>query len=239
MIPRRLHQGGRRAARHRRRVGRRDGDGCRAGLPGRPRGLRRRPGPGTTLRSRHDRDDQRRRGDRRDVRSRGRPRDHDRFRRRRAGRPRGLTVEIKTVSGDVSCDHPDRREGDGRRRPLVIGDGAARLAIRSMSGDVEIRAGTRGTARCEYGADDVGATRFGFPPVPPLPPLPPLPPMPGRPAAAAAAARSSTCSCPGSSPSSPGRCPGSPRPTPSASARRSAPASGAPSSTSSTRMARE
>jgi len=52
----------------------------------------------------------------------------------------GLTLEVKTVSGDVDCHHPDRREGDGRRRPLVIGDGAARLAVRSMSGDVEVRA---------------------------------------------------------------------------------------------------
>jgi predicted membrane protein len=53
----------------------------------------------------------------------------------------GLTVEVRTVSGDVSCHHPDRRDGDGRKRPLVIGDGAALLAIRTMSGDVEIRPG--------------------------------------------------------------------------------------------------
>lgn len=95
----------------------------------------------------------------------------------------GLTLEVKTVSGDVDCDHPDRREGDGRRRPLVIGDGAARLAIRSMSGDVEVRAGKPGTAGGERGPDDAATARFGFPPAPPLPqrpPLPPLPPLPGR-----------------------------------------------------------
>jgi hypothetical protein len=59
----------------------------------------------------------------------------------------GLTVEVKTVSGDVTCDHPDRREGDGRTRPLVIGDGVARLAVRSMSGDVEVRAGRAAPVR--------------------------------------------------------------------------------------------
>lgn len=58
----------------------------------------------------------------------------------------GLTLEMKTVSGSIDCTHPDRREGDGRRRPLVIGDGAARLAVRTMSGDVELREGWTGDA---------------------------------------------------------------------------------------------
>jgi hypothetical protein len=53
----------------------------------------------------------------------------------------GLTVEVRTVSGSVECTHPDRREGGGRKRALVVGDGAARLAVRSMSGDIEVRAG--------------------------------------------------------------------------------------------------
>lgn len=53
----------------------------------------------------------------------------------------GLTIEVRTVSGDVECAHPDRRAGSGRRDPLVIGDGAARLAVRTLSGDVDVRAG--------------------------------------------------------------------------------------------------
>jgi hypothetical protein len=74
----------------------------------------------------------------------------------------GLTIEVKTVSGDVTCHHPDRRDGDGRKRPLVIGDGAAQMAIRSMSGDVDVRAG-----------------RVGPPaPMPPTAPEPPRPPAP-------------------------------------------------------------
>ena len=100
----------------------------------------------------------------------------------------GLTVEVRTVSGDVSCDHPDRREGDGRRGPLVIGDGAARLAIRSMSGDVEVRAGKPGPSGDDSSDEEAATARFGFPPAPPRPPLPPLPPMPGRPVSPAPAA---------------------------------------------------
>lgn len=53
----------------------------------------------------------------------------------------GVTIDARTVSGDVDCTHPDRRAGGGRRDPLVIGDGAARLAVRTLSGDIEVRAG--------------------------------------------------------------------------------------------------
>ncbi len=94
----------------------------------------------------------------------------------------GLTVEVRTVSGDVECDHPDRREGNGRRRPLVIGDGAAHLAVRSMSGGVRIRAGRTpaendpGRAKPDH-ADDAAGVRFGFAAAPPLPPIPPRPPI--------------------------------------------------------------
>ncbi|MFH0750385.1 MAG: DUF4097 family beta strand repeat-containing protein, partial [Chloroflexota bacterium] len=96
----------------------------------------------------------------------------------------GLTVEVKTVSGDVTCEHPDRREGDGRKRPLVIGDGAARLAVRSLSGDVEVRAGLPPTPADDGHGDEATAARPGIAPAPPLPPLSPLPPLPGRPASA-------------------------------------------------------
>ena len=92
----------------------------------------------------------------------------------------GLTVEVKTVSGDVECDHPDRREGNGRRRPLVIGDGAARLAVRSMSGGVRVRAG-RPPAVDDHGPADLVAGASGYPPAPPSPPVAPRPPAAPRP----------------------------------------------------------
>jgi hypothetical protein len=78
----------------------------------------------------------------------------------------GLAIEVKTVSGDLTCHHPDRREGDGRRRPLVIGDGAAQMSIRSMSGDIDVRAG-----RVAPPAPAAPAA-----PVAPAPPRPPAPP---------------------------------------------------------------
>lgn len=64
----------------------------------------------------------------------------------------GLEVTARTVSGEVECTHPDRRSGDGRRQPLVIGDGAAQLTVRTLSGDVEVRA-----ARIDPGAADASA----------------------------------------------------------------------------------
>lgn len=51
----------------------------------------------------------------------------------------GFALDLTTVSGDVACSHPDRRSGDGRRDPLVVGDGAARVAVRTLSGDVVVR----------------------------------------------------------------------------------------------------
>jgi hypothetical protein len=53
----------------------------------------------------------------------------------------GVTIDARTVSGDIDCAHPDRRAGSGRRDPLVIGDGAAQLAVRTLSGDIEVRSG--------------------------------------------------------------------------------------------------
>jgi hypothetical protein len=51
-----------------------------------------------------------------------------------------LALSFRTVSGAISCNHPRFRGGDGRRQPLVIGDGTARFAVRTMSGDVRVRA---------------------------------------------------------------------------------------------------
>ena len=69
----------------------------------------------------------------------------------------GLTLEATIVSGDVACSHPDRRSGDGRMRPLVIGDGVARFAVRSMSGGVEVRAAREPAAADEPAAREPAA----------------------------------------------------------------------------------
>jgi hypothetical protein len=81
----------------------------------------------------------------------------------------GLTLEATTISGDVACSHPDRRSGDGRMRPLVIGDGVARFAVRSMSGGVEVRAARETAADAAAAATaDEPAAHDSAPP-PPLP----------------------------------------------------------------------
>ena len=84
----------------------------------------------------------------------------------------GLTLEVKTISGDVDCSHPDRRSGDGRRHPLVVGDGAARFAVRSMSGDVDVRAARRAAPEGEdagrESAGPSGVEGFALPPAPQL-----------------------------------------------------------------------
>ncbi len=107
----------------------------------------------------------------------------------------GLTVELKTVSGTVDCRHPDRREGDGRQRPLVIGDGAARLGIRSMSGDVEVRAGGAGEAETSGDGRDApgtGLAGFATPPSSAAGPGDAPPTWPAAPAAGASETSAAT-----------------------------------------------
>ncbi len=87
----------------------------------------------------------------------------------------GVTIDVRTVSGDVECAHPELRGGTGRRDPLVIGDGAARLAVRTLSGDIEVRAG-------RVRPDRAAAHGSPIPAVPPRPAAPPVPSVPSRPA---------------------------------------------------------
>jgi hypothetical protein len=92
----------------------------------------------------------------------------------------GVTIDVRTVSGDVDRDHPDLREHASRRDPLVIGNGAARLAVRTLSGDIEVRAGRDRAPRIPV----PDSSPSGFPPrapVAPTAPAPPLPPAPGTP----------------------------------------------------------
>ena len=77
----------------------------------------------------------------------------------------GVTIDARTVSGDVDCMHPDGLAHDRRGEPFVIGDGAARLTVRTLSGDIEIRPG-----RTRRDRDAV--------PGPALAPLPAEPSMP-------------------------------------------------------------
>ncbi|MGZ6313906.1 MAG: DUF4097 family beta strand repeat-containing protein, partial [Candidatus Limnocylindrales bacterium] len=85
----------------------------------------------------------------------------------------GLTVEASTISGDLATDLPHRISGGPGRRTMVVGDGAAKLAVRSMSGDLDL----------VHGQPQGGLP--GLPAAPRLPVAPPAPPPPGRPGRAA------------------------------------------------------
>ena len=106
----------------------------------------------------------------------------------------GVTIEVRTVSGDVDCAHPDRRAGNGRRDPLVIGDGAAHVGVRTLSGDVEIRAGRVRPGRTTLDGPSAQGTaaRPGPPALPPVPPIPASPAAPAPPKAPGHRAEPST-----------------------------------------------
>ena len=88
----------------------------------------------------------------------------------------GVTIDVRTVSGDVGRDHPDLREHTSRRDPLVIGNGAARLAVRTLSGDIEVRAGRDRSQRVAGAAPPTG-----FAPGAPVGPIAPARPLQAAP----------------------------------------------------------
>jgi hypothetical protein len=80
----------------------------------------------------------------------------------------GMTVEARTVSGDLLTDLPHRSEGRMGRRTLVVGDGAIELVFRSVSGDLRIHDGSGRESR----------SGSPIPPLAPLAPRVPSAPMP-------------------------------------------------------------
>jgi hypothetical protein len=81
---------------------------------------------------------------------------------------RGVRVDARTVSGDLSSNLPHRTEGRMGRRALIVGDGATHLGFRSVSGSLRIH------ERANSGSSPTMPT----PPTPPR--APSLPPVPGR-----------------------------------------------------------
>jgi hypothetical protein len=115
--------------------------------------------------------------------------------------PSGLTVELSGLSGAIRSELPTRKELLDGRKVTIIGDGGARVRVRTVSGDMLV--GARGRTRhgrtterfglademAAFGqemaawgvqlARDVSAPRRPGPPVPPSPPAaPPAPPRP-------------------------------------------------------------
>ncbi len=95
----------------------------------------------------------------------------------------GLRLRVSGFSSDVDSELPYREESSSGRRVLVIGDGAAEVSFRTMSGDASVLSGRfegdpgQGSMPLRPPAQ----SRPTRPPRPPLPPLPPLPPRPSRP----------------------------------------------------------
>lgn len=52
--------------------------------------------------------------------------------------PSGLSVEMSALSGSLRSASPTRKEQRGGRRVTVVGDGAASLRVRTVSGDIRI-----------------------------------------------------------------------------------------------------
>jgi hypothetical protein len=77
----------------------------------------------------------------------------------------GLRITAVTVAGDLRSDLPHTSEGGPGRRSLVVGDGAAELQFRSVSGDLRV-----------LDPASAGDGSFPVPPAPPVAPAPPLPP---------------------------------------------------------------
>ncbi len=50
----------------------------------------------------------------------------------------GLTIEARTLSGDIRSDVPHRTGGESGRRSIILGDGRAHLGFRSLSGDLQL-----------------------------------------------------------------------------------------------------
>jgi hypothetical protein len=92
----------------------------------------------------------------------------------------GVTVRMTGISGSVHSELPHRRESNGGRRAIVVGDGAATLTFRTMSGDVNL-VRTPGSGAPEPPVSETSPMR---PPDPPRPmaPQPPAPPAPRAPA---------------------------------------------------------
>jgi hypothetical protein len=52
----------------------------------------------------------------------------------------GITVDARTVTGDLTSDLPHRRDAGRGRKQLVVGNGAIPFAFRSVSGDLRVTA---------------------------------------------------------------------------------------------------
>jgi hypothetical protein len=80
------------------------------------------------------------------------------------------TCDFHTASGDLECDAPARIIREGRKdRMVIIGDGAARLHVKTVSGDLTIRAASSAvTEEPASGAAETAGVEVTAPMQPPV-----------------------------------------------------------------------
>jgi hypothetical protein len=103
----------------------------------------------------------------------------------------GVTIRMSGISGSFHSELPHRRESNGGRRSIVVGDGAASVTFRTMSGDLNlVRTSSAGAPELRVPAGSPmrppdppreGAPAMTSPPAAPLPPAPPSVPGPPDP----------------------------------------------------------
>jgi hypothetical protein len=91
-----------------------------------------------------------------------------------------VTVTTQSVAGDIRASMPHRTEGTRGRRTVVVGSGRVHVAVRTMSGDVQLRQGRADDAPAtpvttERPADPP-LTKAAWDAVSPEPPAPVAPP---------------------------------------------------------------
>jgi hypothetical protein len=91
----------------------------------------------------------------------------------------GMTVRMTAISGSINSELPHRREPNGGRRAIVVGDGSATVSFRTMSGDLNVMRAT-GSGAPEPPISEASPMRPPDPPRPTasMPPAPPSPPTP-------------------------------------------------------------
>ena len=71
----------------------------------------------------------------------------------------GVTATLTSISGSIHTELPQRRDSGPSRRSVVIGDGAAAVSFRTMSGDLSIARGSSGVAAPAAAAPSAGQAR--------------------------------------------------------------------------------
>jgi hypothetical protein len=91
----------------------------------------------------------------------------------------GVSISMTSVSGSLHSSGLGRPDESRGRRSLVVGNGAATLSFRTMSGDLNVRRADPSDSSPTAAADAPAAAVPPRPIAPPLPPRPIAPALPG------------------------------------------------------------